>query len=499
MKKQFFSFLVLLLFAASLAAQKAQVAKPADLEKDLRKHVEYLASDALEGRRTGEHGAVIAAGYIVNSFAKLKLKPGVRMPNGKLNYMQAFPAKGSTDEKPRSGYNVVGILDGRDKVLKNEAIVIGAHYDHLGRGGEGSRAASSTEIHHGADDNASGTSAILELARQFAKAKSNKRTMIFIAFSGEEEGLFGSKYYTNNPVFPIENTVAMFNLDMVGRLNNNKLSIGGIGTASEWKVLVETFNSVNEAVSDSDKKIQKAILTNLSKIGVNSINVSVRDTKATLTGSVAAEKYAASIQAAMESGVTRLVNEVRKADGVVVNQASPFTLQLTEDGLGPSDHASFYMKKIPVLFFFTGTHLDYHKPTDTAEKINFEGQIKIINYVASLVTAVDENPVRPTYTVAKSSSATGGRANTNISLGTIPGYTDSNDGMVIDGVRDDSPASRAGLRANDKIVKLAGIKIQNIQDYMKVMGMMKPDEEYEIEIVRGTEKLTLKIIPAKRP
>ncbi|MGB5013576.1 MAG: PDZ domain-containing protein, partial [Pyrinomonadaceae bacterium] len=161
--------------------------------------------------------------------------------------------------------------------------------------------------------------------------------------------------------------------------------------------------------------------------------------------------------------------------------------------------ASFYMKKVPVLFFFTGTHLDYHKPSDTAEKINYEGLAKIIDYVATMVRSVDEKVVKPTYTVAKSSSATGGRANFSITLGTIPGYSDSNDGMVIDGVRDDSPASRTGLKANDKIVKLAGMEIKSVQDYMKAMGVMKAGEEYEIEFIRGTERMTLKIIPVKRP
>lgn len=499
MKKQLSSFFLLLSLAFSISAQTAQVSKTDETEKNLRKHVEYLASHALEGRRTGEPGATTAAGYIVNAFAKLKLKPGVRMPNGKLNYMQTFPGKAALPDKPVSGYNVIGILEGRDKVLKNEAIVIGAHYDHLGRGGEGSLAPNSTEVHHGADDNASGTSAIIELARQFTKAKSNKRTIIFIAFSGEEEGLFGSKYYTNNPVFPIENTVAMFNLDMVGRLNNNKLSIGGIGTASEWKALVGSANGSSEAVSESDKKKQATILTNLSKIGINSINVSVVNDKVILTGSVASEKYAAAIQAVNTSGVTGVENKVLKAVGSVAVQGIPFTLQLTEDGFGPSDHASFYMKKVPVLFFFTGTHLDYHKPSDTAEKINYDGLSKIISYVASLVKAVDDNPAKPTYTVAKSSSTMGGRASFNITLGTIPGYTDSNDGMVIDGVRDDSPGSRAGLKANDKIVKLAGMPIQSVQDYMKAMGAMKADQEYDIDIVRGTEKMTLKITPVKRP
>jgi len=439
MKRQLLTLLVLLSFAAGVSAQTAQVAKTSALQGNLRKHVGYLASEKLEGRRTGTQGATFAAGYIANQFAKLKLKPGARGINGKPNFLQPFPY-GKPDGPAVSGYNVVGILDGRDKTLRNEAIVIGAHYDHLGKGGTGSLAANSTEIHYGADDNASGTAAIIELARLFAKDKSNKRTLIFIAFSAEEEGLFGSKFYTNNPVFPIENTVAMINLDMVGRLNNNKLTVGGIGTATEWKRLVESKN-INEA----------AIIPAATNVKTN------------------------------------------------VPPLNKFDLALNEDGFGPSDHSSFYLKKVPVLFLFTGVHLDYHKPSDTAEKINYDGQERIVYFVADILRAVDQNPVKPTYAVARSTATPGARMSFNISLGTIPSYTESADGMVIDGVRDDSPAARAGLKANDKIVMLAGKPVMNARDYTGVLGEMKAGEEYEIVVVRGTERLTMKIIPVKRP
>ena len=440
-------FFLRLVLSTTLAAQKAQPARGDAVETSLRKHIEYLASDKLEGRRTGEAGATAAAGYIANQFAKLKLKPGMRSTNGKPNYMQPFPYVKKAGEPAPTGYNVIGILEGTDKILKKEAIVIGAHYDHLGHGGEGSLAANSTDIHHGADDNASGTAAIIELARQFSKEKKNRRTIIFIAFSGEEEGLFGSKFYVNNPVFPIENTVAMINLDMVGRLNADKLTIGGMGTATEWKPIVEAANLVDETRSSAPK--DPAYL-----------GPPIRETE---------------------------------------SSAKTFILGLNEDGFGPSDHSSFYTKKIPVLFFFTGTHLDYHKPSDTADKINYVGEKRVISYVADIIKAVDENPIRPTYTVAKSSGTPGGRSGFSISLGTIPSYTDSTDGMVIDGVRDDSPASRAGMKANDKIVKLAGKEIKNVQDYTKILGEMKAGEEYEIVVVRVTERLTLKIIPVKRP
>ncbi len=443
MKRQFFSFLLLLSFVFSVSAQKAQLAKSDATQTNLRQYIEYLASAKLEGRRTGEAGATYAAGYIANQFAKLKLKPGARSPNGKPNYMQPFPGKAAASDKAVTGYNVLGILDGTDRLLRSEAIVIGAHYDHLGHGGEGSLAANSTEVHHGADDNASGVAAIIELARQFSREKRNKRTIIFIAFSGEEEGLFGSKYYVNNPVFPIENTVAMINLDMVGRLKDDKLTIGGIGTAEEWKPRIEGFNTL----------LAELLTTNLKN---------------------------------------------KQYDDLTPGNGPRFTLQLNEDGYGPSDHSSFYSKKIPVLFFFTGTHNDYHKPSDTFDKINYGGLQRVTHFVFDIAVNIDETEKRPTYTVAKSSGTPGGRSGFSISLGTIPSYTDSTDGMVIDGVRDDSPASRAGMKANDKIVNLAGQEIKNVQDYTKVLGTMKADVEYEIVVVRGTETLTLKIVPVKR-
>jgi aminopeptidase YwaD len=335
-----------------------------------------------------------------------------------------------------TAYNAIAILPGNDPLLKSEAIIIGAHYDHLGHGGSGSLAANSNDIHFGADDNASGTSAVIELARGFAATKKNKRTIIFMAFGGEEEGLLGSKHYVNNPVWPLDKTIAMINLDMVGRLNENKLTVGGIGTASEWKAIVEGKNAV-------DPKLVGASL--------NSIPVPLG--------------------------------------------TSLFQLALNEDGFGPSDHSSFYGKQIPVLFLFTGTHTDYHKPTDTSEKINYAGLSRIASFVEAIVKSVDQSPAKPTYAVAKSSGQMG-QVGLSVSLGTIPSYGDTTDGMILDGVRDGSPAAKAGLKAGDKILKLAGKDVRNAMDYTYVLSSMKAGEEYEVELIRGTERMTLKVIPA---
>ncbi len=639
MKKYLFGLLLLAATALSVSTQKTQVTKPSAVETNIRKEVAYLASDKLEGRRTGEAGATTAAGYIANGFATLSLKPGARTKTGKFSYMQLFPYvtgvepaktgnnftleltqgdgnrvkvenlvpaeavgfspngtvrsagvvfagygilsselkfddykfndkdidvrgkvvlvfdgypdydspqstfrkfdartkaliakdKGAVgvllisreakfeddklnqlkydqtmgeaalptfvisrntaenilgvktvdlamiesliamskdpavrtnysylDTKPvvsfsvqmvkkkAAAYNIIGILPGTDPKLKDEAIVIGAHYDHLGHGGPGSLAANSTEVHHGADDNASGTSAMIELARIFKNKGGNKRTLIFVAFSGEEEGLLGSKAYVADPAWPLEKTVAMLNLDMVGRLNENKLNVGGIGTASEWKSLVQSSNVNDEA------------------------------------GLIIAKLPESNRPKNESANLTR------------------FALALSDDGYGPSDHASFYGKNVPVLFFFTGTHADYHKPSDTADKINYVGEAKIVTYIAAITRAIDENPKRPTFTVAKSTGTGGGRSGFNISLGTIPGYGDSTDGMVVDGVRDNSPASRAGIRPGDKIVKLNGKDVRNVADYTFVLGTMKAGEEYDIIVKRGSELLPLKITPVKR-
>lgn len=499
MKKHLFSFLFLLAFVFSISAQKAQTAKPDVTLQNLQKHVSYLSSDKLEGRRTGEKGATFASGYVANQFASFKLKAGFKPANGKANYLQPFPYSPRNERggiipnaTPVEAYNVIGILEGTDPVLKNEAIVIGAHYDHLGKGGMGSLAVNSTEIHHGADDNASGTSALIELARQFSKAKNNKRTIIFIAFGGEEEGLLGSKFYVNNPVFPLDKTVAMINLDMVGRLKDDKLTVGGIGTASEWKDLVTLANTKYE------------IESSLLKKGICCVNANISNGQITLEGTTEREKLPDAVKVSIEIAKQKVINHLTLSDGnnykripSIINNS--FTLQLNEDGFGPSDHASFYLKQIPVLFFFTGTHLDYHKPSDTFDKINYDGLRKITEYVRQIAEYVDQYMnKRPTYTVAKSSATETGRRGFSVSLGTIPSYSEGTDGMVIDGVRDDSPASKAGLKANDKIIKLAGKDIRNVQDYTAVLGDLKPDVEYEIVVMRGAEKLTLKIVPVAR-
>lgn len=349
-------------------------------------------------------------------------------------------------------YNVVGLLEGSDPVLKHEHIVIGAHYDHLGRGGSGSLAPSSGEIHHGADDNASGTAGLIELARIFSAQRPKlRRTLVFIAFGGEEEGLLGSNYYVNHPLLPLDKTIAMINMDMIGRMKDRKLMIGGVGTATEWREIIRQANSA-------------------------------------LSMKVAAHGPA-------PAGMPIVVS----ANGRPVITSDPsggFDLALNDDGYGPSDHSSFYMKQIPVLFFFTGTHVDYHKPSDTFEKINYNDEARILNLVARIIRDVDAADKRLTYTATKSEPPrTGGF---RVYLGTIPNYADTNDGLLLDGIRDDSPAAKAGLKAGDRIVKIGNRDVKNVYDYTHALGEMKGGQEYVVEVMRGTERLTLKITPIQR-
>jgi Zn-dependent M28 family amino/carboxypeptidase len=270
-------------------------------------------------------------------------------------------------------YNVVGVIEGNDPKLKSEYIVIGAHYDHLGRGGSSSLAPNSSDVHHGADDNASGTAGMLELARIFSRQRGQlRRSLVFIAFSAEESGLIGSKAYVKNPGAPLADTVAMLNMDMIGRMKGNMLTVGGVGTSPEFRKLVESLNPASGG----------------------------------------------------------------------------FALRLSEDGFGPSDHSSFYAKQIPVLFFFSGTHEDYHKPSDTADKINYEGQAKIVGFVAEIARAIDRVDARPAYAVTRGQSS-GRSTGFRVYLGTVPSYAESNDGMLLDAVRDDSPAAKAGVKAGD--------------------------------------------------
>jgi len=318
--------------------------------------------------------------------------------------------------------NVVGYLEGAGP-LANETVVIGAHYDHLGRGEKGTKDLGSTAIHYGADDNASGTTALLELARRYAARKDRTgRRIVFVAFSGEEKGLFGSLHYCEKPPFPLKDTVAMLNMDMVGRVRpddktkKDRLVIGGVGTAKEFEKLVDDLNGKFDFQIGKDKS-----------------------------------------------------------------------------GTGPSDHTSFYLSKVPVYFFFSGEHAEYHTPKDRPETINFAGIAKVADFVDQLATTIATAKDRPEYVKGMDSTMAG--RPTGPKLGLMPRYDGGGDGMEISGIMPGGAAEAAGLKKGDKITAIAGKPVKNVQDYMAAMSGLKRGEDVEITIDRDGKAMKVTAAP----
>ena len=312
-------------------------------------------------------------------------------------------------------FNIAGLVRGSDSDLRDEYVVVGAHYDHLGMGGPGSRhTKKEPALHSGADDNGSGTAGLIELAQRMSE-EPPRRSVLFIAFSGEESGLLGSKHWVASPTMPLENAVAMLNMDMIGRLKDNKVTIGGVGTSPSW-------DSILSVASDgTELKISK-----------------------------------------------------------------------TKDGFGPSDHASFTPKKIPTLFYFTGLHTDYHRPSDTYEKLNYDGEVAILQVVENTLRMVADADERLSFTPGaekpKAKATSGGF---RVTLGVIPDYSDDPQGLRIDGVRDGTPADKAGMEGGDIITRIGKTKIKNIYDLTAVLSSAGPGEKVEIDVIRDGEKLTL--------
>jgi aminopeptidase YwaD len=317
-------------------------------------------------------------------------------------------------ERARGGAaNVVGILPGRDARLKDEAVVIGAHYDHLGRGGEGSLAPDMVgAVHHGADDNASGVAAMLGLARAFAAAGGAPRTLVFVAFAGEEMGLLGSAHYVRRPAHPLERTVLMLNLDMVGRLRERTLYVSGVDSGGGLRELVTA-------------------------------------------------------------------------------QAGGLALSLRGDPYGPSDHSSFYAGGRPVLFLFTGAHADYHRPSDTWEKIDTAGLAEVTAFAARIVDAVATTPTPPAYArVAAPPGSTGRAGGYGPFFGVVPEFGEGDrPGVRVGGVRAGSPADRAGVQQGDIIVAFAGLTVRTLEDFTFALRGRRPGDRVEVTILReGTER-----------
>ncbi|WP_336514772.1 M20/M25/M40 family metallo-hydrolase [Pollutibacter soli] len=322
--------------------------------------------------------------------------------------------KSDLAEKKRTASNVIGYIDNGAA----STIVFGAHFDHLGYGEDGNSMLrnGSKEIHNGADDNASGTAALMELAKLMKKSKSKQNNYLFIAFSGEELGLFGSKYFVEHPTINLTNVNYMINMDMVGRLNDSTktVTIGGYGTSPAWNNIL--------------------------------------------------------------SGIKKL----------------PFTVRYDSSGTGPSDHTSFYRKDIPVLFFFTGLHTDYHKPGDDADKINYNGELQIIKYITAVVDN-SKSLGKLAFTKTREQQ-TGTAARFSVSMGIMPDYTFSGSGVRVDGVTDGRAAQKAGLKTGDVVVQLGEHKINSMETYMQGLSKFKKGDSTTVKVKRGAEELTFDIV-----
>jgi Peptidase family M28/PDZ domain len=424
-RKTLLFLLILIISGSRLCAQQVKTT-PAITAHDIMERESILASDSLEGRRTGAPGAEKAANYIATEFKRIGLtayNPVNPEAPYHPNYFQPFDfsehALDTTKHGKTQGMNVLGFLQGSDPALSSQFVIIGAHYDHLGYGGAFALDTVHA-IHYGADDNASGVTGLLEIAENMAKMPRPKRSILFISFSGEEEGLFGSDYFVNNPLMPLTNVQAMVNMDMIGRMKDSTLIIEGIGTSPVFRSLVDSLNTPTE-----------------------------------------------------------------------------FHLKYFQSGTGPSDHAKFYSKNLPVLFLFTGIHEDYHKATDTKEKINAEGEVKVTKYVENILLDLANRQDKIPFTrVANDTEQKA--ASFGVYVGGVPDYGYDGDGLRISEIRDHSPAQVCGLFAGDVITQFDELMIHNIYDYTNALAKRLPGDIVQMKVQRDGKLVIVPVVLGRR-
>lgn len=330
--------------------------------------------------------------------------------------------------------NVVGLLPGSDPAVRDQVIVIGAHYDHLGLGEENSLTPDRAgEIHNGADDNASGTAGMMELARFFSEAENRPRhSMLFMGFSGEEIGLLGSAHYVDAPLIPNERTQAMINLDMIGRVNRNQLYVGGVGTSPQFRGWLEEEN-----------------------------------------------------------------------------QASGLRLDFSDSGYGASDHMSFARQEIPVLFFFSGLHGDYHKPSDDWEKVQPEETAQVLNLVSRVAKRIDaqDQPLEFVRVERRRNRGHGGNAapagdpgggGYGAYFGSIPDFAEAERGVRFADVREGGPAAQAGLRGGDILIQFDGNEVRSLYDFTYYLGEKQPGDEVSVVVLRDNQELRFTVTLGRR-
>lgn len=366
---------------------------------DIDDHISFDEKDRSEN-------TIIPALYITKNAVKTYLQD--------LNSTYDLQFNVAIGPKIRHSKNIIGYIDNKAQFT----VVLGAHFDHLGYGEDGNSMLRTGErlIHNGADDNASGTAALIELAFLLNKSKSKQFNYLFIAFSAEELGLNGSKYFSENPTISLNTVNYMINMDMVGRMNDSTrvITIGGYGTSPSWKPLIDNIKD------------------------------------------------------------------------------NPFVIKYDSSGTGPSDHTSFYRKDIPVLFFFTGLHTDYHKPSDDADKINYVGELKIIYFIKQLIEN-DKQHEKIAFTKTREQSS-GSSTRFSVSLGIMPDYTFPGNGVRVDGVSDGRPAKKAGISTGDVIRQLGDFKTSSVESYMQALSKFKKGDKTNVIILRGETELVYEII-----
>lgn len=397
------------LFLLAIISCKTEKPKVVSLQED----VAFLASDSLVGRETGTPQELVAANYLSERMQNI----GLQAKGNSRTYFQTFTFKPKKDphsevqfiagDSTITGTNVIGYLDNKAE----KTVIIGAHYDHLGMGGAGSLYAEGEAIHNGADDNASGVGVLLQLAERLQDSISGSN-YVFIAFSGEEMGLLGSNYFSKNPTIDLKKANYMINMDMVGRLREDKtLAISGTGTAPIWN---QVLNATNPG----------------------------------------------------------------------------FKLVLSESGVGPSDHTSFYLQDIPVLHFFTGQHEDYHKPSDDSEKLNYEGMQLIEDYIFNVISELDDDK-KLAFRTTKNESEDVPRF--KVALGVMPDYLFDGKGMRIDGITEDRPAAIAGLQKGDVVIQLGDSTVVDMMSYMRALSVFEEGNTTKVVVDRKGEQIEVRV------
>lgn len=378
----------------------------------IKNYLEYLASDELSGRYPGSDGARQAEAFIAGHFRKCGY-----MPLGN-DGVQPFDL---TVKDEKNGTKTViktsnVVFYKKGTLAPDEYIVLGAHYDHLGMGGygSGSRKPDTVAVHNGADDNASGVSVMMACAEALASVRTD-RSIIFIAFSAEEEGLVGSKYFVEHPLVPLTGIKAMLNLDMVGRLDS-VLTISGTKTAAQFDSLI----------------------------------------------SLVYQKY----------------------------KTKPFQLKQDASGFGPSDQTSFCVANIPVLFFHTSIHEQYHTPEDDSHLINVKGCGLVGDFVMQILKPLTSKGQLLTYQMVGNPSSS--RGSVKVSLGIMPDHT-SDGGLKVDGVKAGSVAEKSGIRKGDIIIKIGEAKIQDIESYMNALNKLEKGQTFDVVILRGGVEQVLQV------